>query len=112
MSYYDLGGRFEPSRQASWEQSLPSRSGPYSQEEREDSWDITGATSGSGNGREEITAFASQMEEVDRAVENLARSGKLMNMGMPYRRDSVASRPPRREQGYGQSARYVRCSPY
>ncbi|KAF4553265.1 Hypothetical protein D9617_7g029920 [Elsinoe fawcettii] len=81
MSFFEpqpWGGA--PARQPSWEQQVPpSRSG---------------ATSASSN---EPTAFLAQLEEVDRAIDNLVKSGKLYPgmpgaqsfQGMPSRRDSM-----------------------
>ncbi|KAK5036623.1 hypothetical protein LTS07_002350 [Exophiala sideris] len=61
MSYHESQGWQPPVRQASWEQPPPpSRSGASSTSQRED-----------GN------AFATQFEEVDRAVDNLVKSGKI-----------------------------------
>ncbi|BCS12213.1 hypothetical protein ALUC_50259S [Aspergillus luchuensis] len=79
MSYYEPQGWQAPAaRQASWEQPAPpSRSG-----------------SSSVSQRDEIPAFSSQFDEVDRAIDNLVKSGKLwaaprrdsmpMMMGRPY----------------------------
>ncbi|KGO36067.1 hypothetical protein PEX1_061250 [Penicillium expansum] len=78
-SYYEPQGWQAPAaRQASWEQPAPpSRSGSSSVSQRED-----------------IPAFSSQFDEVDRAIDNLVKSGKLWNaprrdsmpmmMGRPY----------------------------
>ncbi|KAJ5794859.1 hypothetical protein N7457_001458 [Penicillium paradoxum] len=78
-SYYEPQGWQAPTaRQASWEQPAPpSRSGSSSVSQRED-----------------IPAFSSQFDEVDRAIDNLVKSGKLWNaprrdsmpmmMGRPY----------------------------
>ncbi|OJJ48254.1 hypothetical protein ASPZODRAFT_140568 [Penicilliopsis zonata CBS 506.65] len=78
-SYYEPQGWQAPSaRQVSWEQPAPpSRSG-----------------SSSVSQREESPAFSSQFDEVDRAIDNLVKSGKLwtaprrdsmpMMMGRPY----------------------------
>ncbi|KAJ5983166.1 hypothetical protein N7481_005265 [Penicillium waksmanii] len=80
-SYYEPQGWQAPSatpRQASWEQPVPpSRSGSSSVSQRDDS-----------------PAFSSQFDEVDRAIDNLVKSGKLWNaprrdsmpmmMGRPY----------------------------
>ncbi|SLM39771.1 hypothetical protein LPUS_10384 [Lasallia pustulata] len=72
MSYYDAPSWQSPGRQAaSWEQPLPpSRSGANSAMQRE-----------------ELSAFGTQLEEVDRALDNLVNSGKLFNPSS--RRDSV-----------------------
>ncbi|KAL4900188.1 hypothetical protein BDW74DRAFT_102835 [Aspergillus multicolor] len=71
MAYYEPQGWQAPtSRQASWEQPVPpSRSGSSSVSQRED-----------------IPAFASQFDEVDRAIDNLVKSGKLW---AAPRRDSM-----------------------
>ncbi|KAJ5089146.1 hypothetical protein N7532_007830 [Penicillium argentinense] len=80
-SYYEPQGWQAPSatpRQVSWEQPVPpSRSGSSSVSQRDDS-----------------PAFSSQFDEVDRAIDNLVKSGKLWNaprrdsmpmmMGRPY----------------------------
>ncbi|CEJ60049.1 hypothetical protein PMG11_08640 [Penicillium brasilianum] len=78
-SYYEPQGWQAPAaRQASWEQPVPpSRSGSSSVSQRDDS-----------------PAFSSQFDEVDRAIDNLVKSGKLWNaprrdsmpmmMGRPY----------------------------
>ncbi|KIX10506.1 uncharacterized protein Z518_01589 [Rhinocladiella mackenziei CBS 650.93] len=61
MSFYEPQGWQAPVRQASWEQPPPpSRSGASSTSQREDS-----------------NAFATQFEEVDRAMDNLVKSGKF-----------------------------------
>lgn len=87
MSYYNEPSWSAPApgRQASWEQPQPpSRSG-------------TGHSGYSGGGapihmdagasstvnRDEPTAFASQFDEVERAAENLAKSGKPFGPGFP-----------------------------
>ncbi|OOF92726.1 hypothetical protein ASPCADRAFT_209984 [Aspergillus carbonarius ITEM 5010] len=79
MAYYEPQGWQAPStRQTSWEQPAPpSRSG-----------------SSSVSQRDEVPAFSSQFDEVDRAIDNLVKSGKLwaaprrdsmpMMMGRPY----------------------------
>ncbi|KAL9612676.1 MAG: hypothetical protein Q9167_002758 [Letrouitia subvulpina] len=60
-----------PIRQGPWEQPpTPSRSGTSSVPQQE-----------------EDTAFHSQIEEVDRAIDNLSKSGKLFSL--PARRDSM-----------------------
>lgn len=79
-SYYEPQGWQAPAtpRQVSWEQPVPpSRSGSSSVSQRDDS-----------------PAFSSQFDEVDRAIDNLVKSGKLWNaprrdsmpmmMGRPY----------------------------
>jgi len=69
MSYYNDASWNTPApgRQSSWEQPQPpSRSG----------------TSSTVNS-EVANAFASQFEEVDRAIENLAKSGKPFGPGFP-----------------------------
>ncbi|OJD18765.1 hypothetical protein AJ78_01236 [Emergomyces pasteurianus Ep9510] len=71
MAYYEPQGWQAPMRQASWEQPAPpSRSGTSSTSQRDDA-----------------AAFSSQFDEVDRAIDNLVKSGKLFN-AIP-RRDSV-----------------------
>ncbi|OAX77865.1 hypothetical protein ACJ72_07831 [Emergomyces africanus] len=71
MAYYEPHGWQAPMRQASWEQPAPpSRSGTSSTSQRDDA-----------------AAFSSQFDEVDRAIDNLVKSGKLFN-AIP-RRDSV-----------------------
>lgn len=61
MSFYEPQGWQAPVRQASWEQPPPpSRSGASSTSQREDGG-----------------AFATQFEEVDRAIDNLIKSGKF-----------------------------------
>ncbi|KAI9659443.1 MAG: hypothetical protein M1821_001701 [Bathelium mastoideum] len=76
MSYYDNSSSWSaPGRQPSWEQQAPpSRSGASSAIQRDDN-----------------TAFGSQFDEVDRAADNLIKSGKMFGMmsGMPGRRDSM-----------------------
>ncbi|BCS29816.1 uncharacterized protein APUU_80119A [Aspergillus puulaauensis] len=71
MAYYEPQGWQAPSsRQASWEQPVPpSRSGSSSVSQRDD-----------------IPAFSSQFDEVDRAIDNLVKSGKLW---AAPRRDSM-----------------------
>ncbi|EXJ80381.1 hypothetical protein A1O1_08525 [Capronia coronata CBS 617.96] len=65
MSFYEPQGWQAPVRQASWEQPPPpSRSGTSSTSQREDS-----------------NAFATQFEEVDRAMDNLLKSGKFYTPG-------------------------------
>ncbi|KAI9825115.1 MAG: hypothetical protein M1832_001435 [Thelocarpon impressellum] len=70
MSYYDNQTWANPQRQPGWEQPTPPpRSGASSAVQRDDS-----------------AAFGSQFEEVDRAIDNLVKSGKMF--GAPGRRDS------------------------
>ncbi|KAL2355820.1 hypothetical protein BJ546DRAFT_1060037 [Cryomyces antarcticus] len=69
MSYYDNGTWPTPGRQPSWEQQS-SRSGASATPQRE-----------------EPTAFATQFEEVERALDNIQKSGKIFG-GMPSRRES------------------------
>ncbi|KAJ5353875.1 hypothetical protein N7541_006439 [Penicillium brevicompactum] len=101
MSYYEPQGWQAPAaRQVSWEQPAPpSRSGSSSVSQRED-----------------IPAFSSQFDEVDRAIDNLVKSGKLWNaprrdsmpmmMGRPYP-DYDPQRPPSgNAQGFYASQRY------
>jgi hypothetical protein len=69
MSYYD-NQQWSAAGQPGWEQQTPpARSGASSAVPREDS-----------------AAFMTQLEEVDRAVDNLVKSGKMF---MPGRRDSM-----------------------
>ncbi|EGC44882.1 conserved hypothetical protein [Histoplasma capsulatum var. duboisii H88] len=71
MAYYEPQSWQAPLRQTSWEQPAPpSRSGTSSTSQRDDA-----------------AAFSSQFDEVDRAIDNLVKSGKLFN-AIP-RRDSV-----------------------
>ncbi|TKA82788.1 hypothetical protein B0A55_01776 [Friedmanniomyces simplex] len=93
MSYYDNDSSWAaPGRQASWEQQPPpSRSGAGS------------VSSQQG----ELNAFASQFEEIDRATDNLVRSGKMFpgqvpglpSPAAPSRRDSVPA-ASRAYEGY------------
>ncbi|KAH8660976.1 hypothetical protein BGZ60DRAFT_530967 [Tricladium varicosporioides] len=79
MSYYDnQQWPASAAGQPTWEQQTPpARSGASSAVPREDS-----------------TAFSTQIEEVDRAIDNLVKSGKMF--GMAGRRDSLPlSGPPR-----------------
>ncbi|KAL5047565.1 hypothetical protein BDW71DRAFT_38609 [Aspergillus fruticulosus] len=71
MAYYEPQGWQAPtSRQTSWEQPVPpSRSGSSSVSQRDD-----------------VPAFSSQFDEVDRAIDNLVKSGKLWTVP---RRDSM-----------------------
>lgn len=70
MSYYD-NQQWPAAGQPTWDQQTPpARSGASSAVPREDS-----------------TAFSTQLEEVDRAIDNLVKSGKMF--GMPGRRDSM-----------------------
>ncbi|KAG9244981.1 hypothetical protein BJ878DRAFT_479661 [Calycina marina] len=81
MSYYDNQQWSAPASQQQWEQQIPSRSGASSAVPREDS-----------------TAFSTQIEEVDRAIDNLSKSGKMV-FNLPGRRESMpmAGGPPPRE---------------
>lgn len=76
MSYYDNSSTWSggSGRQPSWEQPPPpSRSGTSSTVQRDD-----------------LAAFASQFEEIDRAADNLMKSGKMFaGMGPGGRRDSL-----------------------
>ncbi|PQE17872.1 Herpes virus major outer envelope glyco BLLF1 protein [Rutstroemia sp. NJR-2017a BBW] len=75
MSYYENQQWPAPAAagQPSWEQQTPpARSGASSAVPREDS-----------------TAFSTQIEEVDRAIDNLVKSGKMFNMPGAGRRDSM-----------------------
>jgi len=79
MSYYD-NQQWSASGQPSWEQQTPpARSGASSAVPREDS-----------------TAFSTQIEEVDRAIDNLVKSGKMFNMPGAGRRDSMPMVGPSR----------------
>jgi hypothetical protein len=70
MSYYD-NQQWTAAGQPAWEQQTPpARSGASSAVPREDS-----------------TAFSTQIEEVERAIDNLVKSGKMFSM--PGRRDSM-----------------------
>ncbi|CAG8959823.1 hypothetical protein HYFRA_00001731 [Hymenoscyphus fraxineus] len=72
MSYYENQQWPAAGGQPAWEQQTPpARSGASSAVPREDS-----------------TAFSTQLEEVDRAVDNLVKSGKMFG-GMAARRDSM-----------------------
>lgn len=76
MSYYEPQAWQLPARQGSWEQPPPpSRSGTSSTSQREDN-----------------NAFGSQFEEVERAIDNLVKSGKLY---------SSNGRPPMSGSGGG-----------
>src|ERR1700761_8151728 len=91
MSFYDNDGSWSaPVRQPSWEQQPPpSRSG----------------TGSAMSQQTESNAFASQFEEIDRATDNLMKSGKWFPgpmqpmVGMPVRRDSM----PAAGRGYDYS---------
>ncbi|KAL4792375.1 hypothetical protein BDV19DRAFT_380889 [Aspergillus venezuelensis] len=95
MAYYEPQGWQAPSsRQASWEQPVPpSRSGSSSVSQRDD-----------------IPAFSSQFDEVDRAIDNLVKSGKLwaaprrdsmpMMMGRPHPEYGTESRTPSTTRTY------------
>ncbi|KAF2144087.1 uncharacterized protein K452DRAFT_223923 [Aplosporella prunicola CBS 121167] len=77
MAYYENAPWSAPGRQPSWETPAPpSRSGTSSTVQRE-----------------EPTAFGSQIEEVERAIDNLYKSGKMPMFGvnpmMGPRRDSM-----------------------
>ncbi|KAL2043957.1 hypothetical protein N7G274_003477 [Stereocaulon virgatum] len=72
MSYYEAQSWQLPARQTSWDQPTPpSRSG-----------------TGSAMQHEDAAAFDTQIEEVDRAVDNLNKSGKLFTPQVS-RRDSL-----------------------
>ncbi|KAI9866313.1 MAG: hypothetical protein M1813_001435 [Trichoglossum hirsutum] len=71
MSYYDNQAWSNSGRQPSWEQPAPP---------------TRSAGANSAVQRDESVAFGSQFEEVDRAVDNLVKSGKLFG---PSRRDSM-----------------------
>ncbi|KAL5337142.1 hypothetical protein BJX70DRAFT_251907 [Aspergillus crustosus] len=87
MAYYEPQGWQAPSaRQPSWEQPAPpSRSGSSSVSQRDD-----------------ITAFSSQFDEVDRAIDNLVKSGKLW---AAPRRDSMPLMMGRPHAEYGTEPR-------
>jgi len=92
MSFYDNQAWSQQGRQPSWEQPAPpSRSG---------------ATSSASN---EPTAFMSQIEEVDKAMDDLAKSGKLFGgPGVPLggnRRESM----PAMNRGYSDNGAF--CQP-
>ncbi|KAK8195073.1 uncharacterized protein BKA78DRAFT_99759 [Phyllosticta capitalensis] len=87
-AYYDSAA-WSAGRQPSWEAPAPpSRSGTSSTVQRE-----------------EPNAFLSQIEEVDRAIDNLYKSGKMPFFGGPGvpRRDSM---PPMGRAAYGGGADY------
>ncbi|KAL4916788.1 hypothetical protein BDW62DRAFT_211624 [Aspergillus aurantiobrunneus] len=87
MAYYEPQGWQAPSsRQASWEQPVPpSRSGSSSVSQRDD-----------------VPAFSSQFDEVDRAIDNLVKSGKLW---AAPRRDSMPMMMGRPHPEYGTEPR-------
>ncbi|OAL73073.1 hypothetical protein A7D00_2846 [Trichophyton violaceum] len=101
MAYYEPQGWQAPMRQASWEASAPpSRSGIDSHIYHNNSEDNleraeADAIGGGGNAGTSLTvqrepesnAFASQFDEVERAIDNLSKSGKTFG-GLP-RRDSM-----------------------
>ncbi|KAF2875269.1 hypothetical protein BDV95DRAFT_591981 [Massariosphaeria phaeospora] len=101
MSYYNDPSWQAPGRQPSWEQPQPpSRSGTaYSAAGTDGGMkNNTSAGASSTVNREEVFAFASQFEEVERAVENLAKSGAAKGFGFPPaagRRDSMPVIAPR-----------------
>ncbi|KAL9600712.1 MAG: hypothetical protein Q9179_003114 [Wetmoreana sp. 5 TL-2023] len=74
MSFYEAQSWQLPMRQqASWDQPPPpSRSGTSSAVQQD-----------------ENSAFDTQIEEVDRALDNLNKTGKLFMGGGPFRRDSM-----------------------
>ncbi|KAK5114791.1 hypothetical protein LTR85_010104 [Meristemomyces frigidus] len=101
MSFYDNEGSWSaPGRQPSWEhQAPPSRSG----------------TGSAMSQQSETNAFASQFEEIDRATDNLMKSGKWFpgqmqpaasgaSAGTPSRRDSMPT-AGRGYEGYGSDPR-------
>ncbi|KAL4806115.1 hypothetical protein BDV18DRAFT_122410 [Aspergillus unguis] len=94
MAYYEPQGWQAPSsRQASWEQPVPpSRSGSSSVSQRDD-----------------IPAFSSQFDEVDRAIDNLVKSGKLW---AAPRRDSMPMMMGRTHPEYGTESRPPSARPY
>ncbi|KAK4541337.1 hypothetical protein LTR36_008095 [Oleoguttula mirabilis] len=102
MSFYDNEASWAaPARQASWEQQPPpSRSG---------------AGSAMSQQQSETNAFAAQFEEIDRATDNLMKSGKWFpgqmqpaasaaSAGPPSRRDSMTA-AGRGYEGYGSDPR-------
>ncbi|KAI9712098.1 MAG: hypothetical protein M1820_001807 [Bogoriella megaspora] len=100
MSYYENQPSWSaPGRQPSWEQQVPpSRSGTNSTVQRDDA-----------------TAFSTQFEEVDRAADNLLKSGKMFPMmgGAPGRRDSMPGMGgPRPYSEFGGSSRHHSVSDY
>ncbi|KAK1093376.1 hypothetical protein LTR48_002455 [Friedmanniomyces endolithicus] len=96
MSYYDNDSSWSaPGRQPSWEQQPPpSRSG----------------TASVASQQGEMKAFASQFEEIDRATDNLVRSGKMFpgqipgmsSPAAPSRRESIPT-ASRGYEGYASS---------
>ncbi|KAK0784188.1 hypothetical protein LTR02_011048 [Friedmanniomyces endolithicus] len=96
MSYYDNDSSWSaPGRQPSWEQQPPpSRSG----------------TASVASQQGEMNAFASQFEEIDRATDNLVRSGKMFpgqipgmsSPAAPSRRESIPT-ASRGYEGYASS---------
>ncbi|KAF2277067.1 uncharacterized protein EI97DRAFT_376007 [Westerdykella ornata] len=93
MAYYNDPQWQVPGRQASWEQPQPpSRSGMHKELSMQVGMGnncIAGASS-TVNNRDEPMAFVSQFEEIDRAYENMAKSGK--GFGYPMmgpRRESM-----------------------
>lgn len=101
MSFYDNEGSWSaPGRQPSWEQQAPpSRSG----------------TGSAMSQQSETNAFASQFEEIDRATDNLMKSGKWfpgqmqpaasgVPAGTPSRRDSMPA-AGRGYEGFGSDPR-------
>ncbi|KAK6423932.1 hypothetical protein LTR95_016467 [Oleoguttula sp. CCFEE 5521] len=100
MSFYDPDSSWSnPPRQQSWDQPPPpSRSGAES----------------SLSQHSDSNAFASQFEEIDRATDNLLKSGKWLPGHMqpsmqPGRRESIPS--PGRNSGFGQDPRMGGGSP-
>ncbi|KAL9103180.1 MAG: hypothetical protein Q9163_001746 [Psora crenata] len=104
MSTYDPQSWQLPIREAAWEQAPPSArlgmcaSGWWEWEDGGLTGPIDPASTMQNQQQqqqEHLGAFNNQMEEVDRAYENLAKSGKVFNM--PPRRDSMpmmAGPPP------------------
>lgn len=99
MSFYDNEASWStPARQASWDQQAP----------------LTRTSTGPTSSLQgETHAFAAQFEEIDRATDNLVKSGKWLpgHMGpssstiMQPRRESVASVGRSYEQSSGGDAR-------
>ncbi|KAK5746678.1 hypothetical protein LTR17_000694 [Elasticomyces elasticus] len=106
MSFYDNESSWAaPGRQSSWEQQPPpSRSGTAS------------VTSQQG----EVNAFASQFEEIERATDNLVRSGKMFpgqvpgmaSPVVPSRRDSIPAAYPSSDPRMGGPSRHQSVSEY
>ncbi|KAK5130121.1 hypothetical protein LTR08_002461 [Meristemomyces frigidus] len=82
MSFYDSEKAWAaPGRQPSWEQPPPSRSGAAS----------------AASQQHESSAFASQFEEIDRATDNLVKSGKWLPGQMQTITGGMSGASARRE---------------